>query len=458
MARVQIGHAASPDGGVKFSNWWDDGWTVLLRPDPNKVDIEKSINLCVTAINNNNIKYSQGYRNTFKEQALAAAGFGKNENNKLKYVTPEHVKKITTTCYCDCSSFMTFCAIAAGAVISYGTNAPRTATMRSPFTEAGAYKAITASSYLRGTTYLRRGDILVAEGKHTVMVLGNGANGDKEYTDDPNQILSSGGQYISTQTWADKPSTTNIHTTLTAILPTEIKGEVQMIRRTNGEEKIIKTTNSYAWQYDIRLLDTNKKIDFGSLTPSSNNKVKINCSKLYPGNSYILKIIAKEGSSGQKFKASNVIFTTPLIYPSTVNDLSVKLSADGKLPKNFELSFTAPTTWPVTRFKKCYRLVLLVNGKPVAYNDTILKAGSSYSGKKINIDQITSKNNIFTFNDFIQIGIYPGFKDSEDNFICNPKSFKCSKRFFIKNPLNTIDKLHIKIKDTFNRVILYNKR
>ena len=129
----------------------------------------------------------------------------------------------------------------------------------------------------------------------------------------------------------------------------------------------------------------------------TNKKVKINYSGLYPGNSYILKIIAKEISSGQKFKASNVIFTTPLIYPSTVNDLSVKLDADEKLPKNFELSFTAPTTWPVTRFKKCYRLVLLVNGKPVAYNDTILKAGSSYSGKKINIGQITSKNNIFTF-------------------------------------------------------------
>ena len=109
------------------------------------------------------IGYDQYQRNTLRTKAKAADW---------------NLGKITAACECDCSSFMTVCAEAAGIKMS-GTytsgNAPTTSTMRKKFKATGAFDVLTSSKYLKGTDYLKRGDILVKEGSHTVMVLSNGA-------------------------------------------------------------------------------------------------------------------------------------------------------------------------------------------------------------------------------------------------------------------------------------------
>lgn len=173
---VKIGHASQSEHGtasgkagdqtgreICISSWWDDDWTVLLR-HPNPSIRERMAVRCENACENEHIGYSQSNRNSLRA-AL------KRADNKFK--------KIVTSCNTDCSAFMSVIAESVGIQIKYtrlsdgSENAPTTSNMRQRFTEAG-FIAYTDKSYLRGTEKLLRGDILVAEGKHTVMALEDG--------------------------------------------------------------------------------------------------------------------------------------------------------------------------------------------------------------------------------------------------------------------------------------------
>lgn len=174
---VKIGHASKDENGkinggksgdqtgkeVCTRNWYSGGWTVLLRPKSETV-AEKMAKACEAGCANSKIGYDQYQRNTLRTKAETA-----NWN----------IGKITDACECDCSSFMCVCAEAAGINMS-GTyilgNAPTTSTMRKKFKSTGGFDVLTASKYLNGSGYLKRGDILVKEGSHTVMVLSNGSN------------------------------------------------------------------------------------------------------------------------------------------------------------------------------------------------------------------------------------------------------------------------------------------
>lgn len=169
---VKIGHASIDENGnatggaagdqtakeVCTRNWYTKGWNVLLRPKSAAL-AEKSAQACEAACNNANIGYDQGGRNTLHTKAKAV-GYD--------------LGKITAACECDCSSLMHVCAIAGGANLPYGSNGYTTRTMVAAFVKSGDYEKLTDSKYLTSDKYLRRGDILVKEGSHTVMVLGNG--------------------------------------------------------------------------------------------------------------------------------------------------------------------------------------------------------------------------------------------------------------------------------------------
>lgn len=172
---IKIGHASIDERGnakggqagdqtgkeVCIRDWYARGWNVLLRPISSEV-AEKSAIACEKGCANNKIGYDQNQRNTLRTQAKKV-GFD--------------LSKITTACETDCSAFLSVCAEAAGVAIPYSSgNAPTTSIMRSKFTSTGAYKAYTEPKYLTSDKYLKRGDILVKEGFHTVMVLGNGAS------------------------------------------------------------------------------------------------------------------------------------------------------------------------------------------------------------------------------------------------------------------------------------------
>lgn len=169
---VLIGHASIAENGsatggaagdqtgteVCTRNWYTKGWNALLRPKSATL-AELSARACEAACENPNIGYDQGGRNTLYTKAkavdfdLAAVG----------------------ACECDCSSLMHVCAIAGGANLKYDGNGYTTRTMVAAFTASGDYEKLTNSKYLTADTYLKRGDILVKEGSHTVMVLTNGS-------------------------------------------------------------------------------------------------------------------------------------------------------------------------------------------------------------------------------------------------------------------------------------------
>ena len=170
---VRIGHASIDENGkatggaagdqnskeVLIRDWYSKPWNVLLRPVRPEV-AEKSAVACEAACANPNIGYDQYGRNTLYAKAKAV-GFD--------------LAAIDTACECDCSSLIHVCAIAGGAGLTYGSNGHTTRTMVKEFVASGEYVKLTGSEYLASSKLLKRGDILVKEGSHTVMVLDNGA-------------------------------------------------------------------------------------------------------------------------------------------------------------------------------------------------------------------------------------------------------------------------------------------
>ena len=170
---VRIGHASIDENGnatggkagdqtgkeLCTRDWYTKGWNVLLRPLRSGL-AEKSAAAMEEACANPSIGYDQSGRNTLYQKAKAA-GF--------------RLEAIDTACECDCSSLVHVCAIAGGANLTYGSNGYTTRTMVREFINSGDYVKLTDSKYLDSDKYLKRGDILVKEGSHTVMVLDNGS-------------------------------------------------------------------------------------------------------------------------------------------------------------------------------------------------------------------------------------------------------------------------------------------
>ena len=171
---VRIGHASIDENGkasggksgdqnskeVLIRDWYNKPWNVLLRPVRSELAEESAV-ACEEACANPNIGYDQGGRNTLYAKAKAVQF---------------DISAITDPCECDCSSLMHVCAIAGGANMTYGSNGHTTRTMVKEFVASGDYIKLTGSEYLSSSKLLKRGDILVKEGSHTVMVLDNGAD------------------------------------------------------------------------------------------------------------------------------------------------------------------------------------------------------------------------------------------------------------------------------------------
>lgn len=157
-------------------SWYSKNWSYVLRPLDKNV-AEKMAVSCEKGCANPALGYDQGQRNTLKTQAVACG---------------MDLSKITVPCECDCSSFMTVCAECAGIPIAYNNgNAPTTSTMKSAFMNTGSFELLSDEKYLTSDKYLKRGDILVAVGSHTVMVLSNGELADisqKQDQQDKNRI------------------------------------------------------------------------------------------------------------------------------------------------------------------------------------------------------------------------------------------------------------------------------
>ena len=158
--KISSGQAGDSTGKeVCTREWYNKEWNLLLRPN-DSVIAEKSAKFVEDVCKNNNVGYDQSERNSLYKQA--------------KHVN--FVGSKIPLCECDCSSFMHVAAIAGGANITYGINGATTKTLRTVLGNSGYYNILTDRKYLTSDKYLKRGDILVKEGSHTVMVLENGSN------------------------------------------------------------------------------------------------------------------------------------------------------------------------------------------------------------------------------------------------------------------------------------------
>ena len=165
---------------VCIRDWYNKPWGYVLRPKDTAI-AEKMASACEKGCANPAVGYDQSQRNTLKTQAVACG---------------MDLSKITTPCECDCSSFMTVCAECAGVKIPYsGSNAPTTSTMQSAFMSTGQFDYLTDSKYLTSDKYLKRGDVLVAPGSHTVMSLENGSGVKSTQTSTSNKKAIDISQY-----------------------------------------------------------------------------------------------------------------------------------------------------------------------------------------------------------------------------------------------------------------------
>ena len=155
------GGAAGDQTGreVCIRDWYTASWDVVLRPKTSTI-AEKSAKFMEQVCANNAVGYDQWQRNSLFEQA-----------KKVNF----DASKITVKCECDCSSLIHVAVIAAGVNVPYGSNGFTTSTMTNKLVASGNYEKLTDSKYLTSDKYLKRGDILVNVGSHTVMVLENGS-------------------------------------------------------------------------------------------------------------------------------------------------------------------------------------------------------------------------------------------------------------------------------------------
>lgn len=151
---------------LKIQKWYNGKWNVVLRPKDATLAENLAIQ-CEGACGNMNIGYDQGERNTILPAAKEAGWI---------------LAKINTPCECDCSSLMAVCCICCGLPekdFYVKHNLSTTKTIESACKKTGAFDILTDSKYLTQKDYLKRGDILVAAGSHTCMVLQDGSKVEK---------------------------------------------------------------------------------------------------------------------------------------------------------------------------------------------------------------------------------------------------------------------------------------
>ena len=444
---VRIGHASTDskanENQVLIADYYNGSWTHVLRPKYRKI-AEKSAAICEAACNNNNILYSMSRRNSLRAEALKIANLADNNDNLIN-IEVEDIKNITKTCYADCSSFMNFCAMVGGAKVSYGYdgNAYVVSGLITGLTinNEEFYTDRTLDIELKSSDYLFRGDILIKDG-HTVMVLDNGC-----------RASESGWHY------QDEIAYTNISTKVLNVASTEATVQIDITRIDGNNEEPLKDItelSSYVWYYSIEEL-TNKKLDTSTselhMTASSKT---LELKKLKSDCYYLFTLTAYSKTNTEAPRVSRVIFTTKRSCPTAVNNLKVTFNGLLTNKTDFNISFDGPSSWGDSGLEKQYRIFIALNGKVLDTNDYLLVPdGNKHKSLKISMEQLVSEKIILNQNDAICIGVLPGVIDDNKNFIFSDEALIYSPPIFVSNHLTFVDKIYIKIKNTFKTAMIY---
>lgn len=171
---VKIGHASIDERGkarggaagdqtgkeVCIRDWYDKNWVSVLRPK-NEKEAEKMAKAMEQACANDHIGYDQSHRTTCFVEAKKV-GFD--------------LSKIKTNCETDCSALVAVCANAAGIPVSKDIY---TGNEDSALVGTKKFEKLTDKKYLTSDKYLKRGDVLRANG-HTAIVLSDGSEAKKK--------------------------------------------------------------------------------------------------------------------------------------------------------------------------------------------------------------------------------------------------------------------------------------
>lgn len=396
--------------------------TVVLRPKKQTL-AEKSAKACEAACSNDNIGYSQNSRNTLYSEAV-----------KVNY----DLSKITTKCNTDCTAFVAVCAIAGGATFKYGSNGPTTPTIRQRFTESGDYTALTDDKHLKSSDYLKRGDVLVNEKQHAVMVLSSGS-----------EIRES--------------SSISLDLKLTSVETNKVFVTGRVLEIENGIKKTLADKSwlkLYKWTYKIEPLSNKNEKAITKELKVTSNSTSFSLTNLKPNSSYALYLTATQLTGADKLSSPSIIFTTLEAIPDSVKNLAIKLDDNNDLTKKkCKITFDAPSSWnnsALSGAKKGYRTSLVINGKVVAFNDNLIKSPiNGQVSKTIQLSDLT-KNKVFGYNDTLQIGIQTWLKDGQNKLIFGSPFPKCSQPVYIKYFIKSIDKAFIKTETGFKRTLIHN--
>lgn len=146
---------------VCVRTWYNKPWDLMLR-HPNESIAYSAANIAQLLAESNLVGYDQNERNTLHKLLRAV------DYNIPSYIY-SGVKSET-----DCSAFVTVCFLAAGVkTLEYNGNAPTTSTMEKVFKQAG-FEVYKQSRYLSSDAYLKKGDVLVKAGSHTVICIESG--------------------------------------------------------------------------------------------------------------------------------------------------------------------------------------------------------------------------------------------------------------------------------------------
>ena len=451
---VKIGHASlGEDGKISGGKPGDStgsevyiigeydvttkGYHILLRPKSSTV-AELTARACEAGCVNDNIGYAQ-----FGPPAGRMTLY--NEATKVNF----DLSKITVGCNTDCSAFMAVCAIAGGAkTVNPGVN---TRSMATNFEASGYYechKKHEEPKYFTSADYLQRGDILVKEGSHTIMILGKGEKVSNILTN--STIFEQ--QYSQP---VDLSRLIRVVTNIDSITENSAAVSAVITLMTNGEEQELTglaAYDNYSWKYSLNAVNnTNINVISDTLKVTS-GKTNFTLKNLSPASTYLLRILVAE-TDKIKFTSSDIIFTTQQNSINPVKNLKVTFDNGKLLGKKCTITFSEPANFGNYSVTKGYRVSLIVNGEVFAYSDSLISASKTNVKESILLSSI-AKNKAINYHDTIQIGIQPWFK-LNDKIILDNKSFSCSQPFYLNSYLNLIDKVYIKIEDAFRRVITY---
>ena len=154
------GQAGDQGHEVDTRDWWSMGWTQCVRPKTEALANKIAANM-EAACKNNYIGYDQNERLSLFRAA-----------QKVDF----NISRITTPCECDCSSLVAVCVIASGVSVNPELY---TGNEVNALKNTGKFDVLSDRKYLDSSDYLKRGDILVKQYSHTVIVLTDGAKIEK---------------------------------------------------------------------------------------------------------------------------------------------------------------------------------------------------------------------------------------------------------------------------------------